>query len=475
MGIISFQCSKCNNSLRVSDDKAGKRAKCPNCAEVLTIPAGSDGPPPLPGKTPAVPGNQAGGPPPLPGDNPPGNQGITQKQKPAVRGVDEAAPVIPTSADDDEDEGGVYTLAEDQEKPPTMEETLKQGRKPLDDEDEDEDEYEDEDEDEEDDEDSTKSAEEQRKLREIRKRRRQEIMSLRKAPVDPEKWEKVQMGLVFVISGIGVWILVLILQKIPLITGAVFVNEYAYLAATELVDPMERPGAYDPVPLYRIRFFTGLLASSRGLELGLWLFRFSYIFVVIQLILTGIGYGMCLSVPDRYGTKALIITSMSIVGVNFLVTLFLQLLPMLGAYNYCMIPLLFPELGMASGNANRLIPLQYIWGVAPFWEGIAGLIFQVLTYAELVIFAIFLRAVALTIQDEKMEPPADALIRLGLGVIFCLLAFQLFINAGTSEVMIILLRIIYIIMTAFVLWLLIWLIQFSIFTRGRIERVIRGF
>ena len=39
---IAFQCSHCNHSLRVPDDVAGKRIKCPKCQQVLRIPGPSE-------------------------------------------------------------------------------------------------------------------------------------------------------------------------------------------------------------------------------------------------------------------------------------------------------------------------------------------------------------------------------------------------------------------------------------------------
>lgn len=46
---IEFRCSKCSRLLRTPDDTAGKQAKCPECGEVMTIPAGSVPPqPPAP-------------------------------------------------------------------------------------------------------------------------------------------------------------------------------------------------------------------------------------------------------------------------------------------------------------------------------------------------------------------------------------------------------------------------------------------
>lgn len=37
---IEFRCTKCNKLLRTADNTAGKHARCPECGEILTIPAG---------------------------------------------------------------------------------------------------------------------------------------------------------------------------------------------------------------------------------------------------------------------------------------------------------------------------------------------------------------------------------------------------------------------------------------------------
>ena len=36
---IEFRCTKCGKLLRTGDDTAGKHAKCPECGEILVIPA----------------------------------------------------------------------------------------------------------------------------------------------------------------------------------------------------------------------------------------------------------------------------------------------------------------------------------------------------------------------------------------------------------------------------------------------------
>lgn len=39
---IVFHCASCNHTLRVPEDVAGKRIKCPQCHEVLRIPETSE-------------------------------------------------------------------------------------------------------------------------------------------------------------------------------------------------------------------------------------------------------------------------------------------------------------------------------------------------------------------------------------------------------------------------------------------------
>jgi hypothetical protein len=61
---IEFRCTKCNKLLRTADDTAGKHAKCPECSEVLVIPAaGMTPPPPAAGgfPPPPPPSGPAGG------------------------------------------------------------------------------------------------------------------------------------------------------------------------------------------------------------------------------------------------------------------------------------------------------------------------------------------------------------------------------------------------------------------------------
>lgn len=51
---ISFNCPECGRAIRVKDELAGKRAKCPGCAVALTIPSATASPNPVPDVTPQV-------------------------------------------------------------------------------------------------------------------------------------------------------------------------------------------------------------------------------------------------------------------------------------------------------------------------------------------------------------------------------------------------------------------------------------
>jgi DNA-directed RNA polymerase subunit RPC12/RpoP len=78
---IEFRCTKCNKLLRTGDDTAGKHARCPECGEVLLIPAG--GTPfsaPLPSSSPPPASGSGGFPPPPPSGPTGGNPFVAGEQ-----------------------------------------------------------------------------------------------------------------------------------------------------------------------------------------------------------------------------------------------------------------------------------------------------------------------------------------------------------------------------------------------------------
>ena len=45
---VTLNCPKCNQELEVEKSMVGEQIECPTCSEVLTIPDGSQAPPPPP-------------------------------------------------------------------------------------------------------------------------------------------------------------------------------------------------------------------------------------------------------------------------------------------------------------------------------------------------------------------------------------------------------------------------------------------
>lgn len=437
---IRFSCTKCQHVLRVGADKAGKKAKCPKCGTVLTIPAAT-------APAPAEAGAAAG-----------------KKEEP------QPAPT-PAKKDpfaDDEDGGGSYGFRADEE----LSEQQKKERENIismyekrEEGDEEEDEKR-----------SEEKEKEEELLRQRRKQRKARLASMRKAPTDPEAWEKVRLGIMLVSIGVGIWLLNYFLHKLVLLFGLLGPSEYGFLAATELIDP-ERlndvpPGDVPPLRVYR--FVIGLLANGATVEASVWIFRIIAIFTLLRLVIDGVGYGMCMNVPPRSGARGVAIAALAVAAVNFLLALILILLPLMGAIPYTMVQLIAPEVALLGSNVERVEPIHVTWSWAPFWESLFAIILSTLFYAEPVLYCVFLRYCALSLKDERMEGIADALVRLGLGIAFIHMSFLLLSHSGTSEVLINLLRAIYFLGISFFLWQLIWMLLFCLNCRKRIDRIIRG-
>lgn len=439
MDIITFQCDKCDKVMRIGADKAGKKAKCNRCGANLVIP------------------NQS--------------QAISENPAPKAK----------VSFFGDEDSGGVYSFLEDAETAESLEEQKKKSKQDRkvdikdlyksDDEDEDEDEEEI------DEEEERKKEMEEERLRDINRSRREALQAARKTPMDIVAWEKVRLGFILIAIGVGFWMASVFLQKLVFLFGLGYTNDYANVATNQLLDKKEM---LDPeigmVPtLHRTRFIVGLVGGSEMIEMNLWLYRISYLFTLIQLVCTGTGYVFCISAPSRFGAKGLAIALLPVVVISFILTLFLKLLPMSGAYTYTMIQLLAPEVGIMRANIERVIPIHVFWAAAPFWESLLAILLHLTTFGELVLFCIFMHSVAKIIKDEKLEKETNPLTRLGLSVGFILMGFLLLINTGTTEVLINVLWIVYIFTSCFYFWFLIWFMIVLFKTRERIRKALLVF
>jgi len=392
MDLITFRCAACKQVLRIGADKAGRKAKC-KCGAELTIPMVSEDLAAA-AATPATAAKRSG------------------------------------ALDEDEDKSpGGYGLAA---APEPVEEKPKEAPK------------------------EQKAVPAPQDEEEIERKRRRRA-ALRKAPLDPVQWEKIRVGILLVLIATCFTIGAFVLQRLVIVLGNFNGPEYAAAADIPvLIPPQPNPPVGESLELDMTSFAIGLVVGTDSLDAGLWLMRIGQIFILLQGLIAIAGYVICLAVPPRYGTKGLLIACLSLGGLNLLLQLVFKLLPLTGAMDYTMVPLVAPEIAMTYANVERLLPLHVSWSDAPFWEIFVALLVQMLFFAEPVVFCLFLRAMALSIRDEKLQAMANAMIVLALGTAFALLAYYLLSITGTTEVVGWVLRAVYTLWASFFLGQLIW-------------------
>ena len=287
-----------------------------------------------------------------------------------------------------------------------------------------------------------------------RKRRRR--AALRKAPMDPVRWERVRVGILLVLVATYLWVGAIVLQLVLL--GIGMANGPGYAAAADipvLIPPQPDLPLGEELDLDKTSFVVALLAGMESMDTGFWLMRIGQVFVLLQGLAAIAGCAICLSVPPRFGTYGMVLAALSIAVLNLILQLVFKLLPLTGPM-YIMIPLVTPELTMTTANVGRLLPLHVYWSDAPFWEIFAALLIQMLFYAPPVLFSLFLRGAGLSLRDEKLPGLANGIIVLALGTAFALVAYYLLSLTGTSEVMGWVMRAVYGLWVAFLLGELLW-------------------
>jgi DNA-directed RNA polymerase subunit RPC12/RpoP len=399
MEIISFQCASCGKALKVKEDKAGMKTKCPQCGTPLTVPkASSNG-----------------------------------SQKPAPE------PPKTASADEDDD-SGAYGISETFDAPPVEEAK----RKRVSDDDEDEEE------------------EEEEKPKPKKKITRKKLKKRKVQFAD--QWQKVQVAVVMVFVGACIWGVNWLLHTIIVSMGILEAPQYA----TVVAKATNASGQLD-----RVALAAGLLSGVDHMDLGKTLFMVEQI---LNLVAAGIflaAYCICLAVPPRYGTRGQSIALVCLGIANLLFDLLLKLLPAVGAIGYTMVPFLVPEIVMSEADIERTVPLHAFWCGSPFWEVFAAVLLQFLYFFEPILFCIFLRSVGLSLKDDEfLEPQSLAVIRLGFGQMFILIAFYMLSITGTSEVLHVVLLVAYAIWRGFFLGFIVNLASISFKARARIAYIL---
>jgi hypothetical protein len=460
--MISFRCPACDRTLKVRADKAGRRARCKCGAEVViprAVPEASS----IPLSEAPAPRAQAGevGTIPLSPDKPsPSTPRLAVDDGPAAP-PPAPGPAAPPANDEDEEEG-TYGLIEGFEKP--AEEEKPKRRPPAKGE---------EDEEEPDEEDEEKAAKEKEEEDEAMRQRRKRLAGQRRGPTDPEPWQHVQKGLVFLAVAIGLWAGGFFLHQLFVFVGGMLPSQYAYVASHELVFADDPPVVDRGRRLDRTDFMLGLISGSDFFTMGKVLVFLALALVLAQLAMVAVGALVCLKVPKEFGARLQAQALIALAGVNFVILLVFQLLPLTGLIRYTMIPFLTPEVAMLEANTDRVDPIHVSWSGAPIVEIFFALLFWLALLAQPVLIASFLRAVARSLKMESLEQTATGLIRLGAGTAFAWMAYLLLMGSGTSDVLLLVLRAVYLFTTVFFLGELIWLTLVLLRSRVGIEKVLK--
>jgi hypothetical protein len=422
MEFITFHCPHCKQPLKIPADKAGRKAKCNKCATSLTIPFESE--------TVAI--KEA---------NP----------TPAAR----------KPHDEDEDDGpAVYTFA-NEPAPPAPPPSSKK-RRDDDDEDEDEDDedrparrpkriYEDSDEDEDD-------EEEEEKKEVVQPRRRRRLKGLRKAPLFPEKWQRVRVGMVLVAVSVCFGVVGLVVIRGMVLAGQFAGPNYAQIADQVFpanIQPVA-PGPNQPPDVDLAKFFVALIMGSTQVSTARLLMIVALALLVLQSLLAIVGYIFYIQVPPWFGTRGIAIALTVIGVVNLILLIVFRLLPATGVISYVLIPVYAPELPMLSSNAARLEPFHIVWMHIPMLELFFGMAILFLAGFEAVLGCAFIRAVGKSLRDDGTDNKGVGLMKLGMGTLFIYLFYQMSGLSGTSDVLVGVLRVLYWLATSFWLGFLAW-------------------
>jgi hypothetical protein len=307
-----------------------------------------------------------------------------------------------------------------------------------------------------------------------RPRRRKRVRREGRGPrvkLDPARWQKVRLAIIFVIIAAGLWGLALLLHEIYVLIGLFAGPQYAKAVVT--VHPnYEGSGT----ALDGFRLIVAIVGGTDALNANLILDRISQVVFLLQGVVMIVGCAIALAVPPRFGTRGLVLTTLIVSAVNVLMGVAFRLLPALGAIPFTLLPLLGPEMAMTQANTDRSMPLQLAWTSLPYLQVLLTVFIVIAFYSELFLFPLFLRAVAQSLRSlalehrsVALEESALGLTKLALSQVFIQVAYQLAAMTGTSDVLGYVLRAVYSGALAFFAFQLVWYIMLLLQMRSFIQ------
>jgi hypothetical protein len=277
----------------------------------------------------------------------------------------------------------------------------------------------------------------------------QRIRVRRKNIGDLDAWRKVYHGLLFLMIGACVWGGAYGLKMLVIFLGLIQGPEFGPNAALHLMpeDQAAIPGVRPDID--RASFFLSLLSGTDFFGTGRALMIISQILMFVVAALWMTGYGLSLPIENRMGTRGQLIFMFILSGTNLLLNIFLWLLPIVGAIRYVMVPYFAPEIVTHQVNTERVVPLHVQWSAIPTLEIILTLVVHAVNLLEPLMIGIFIWTIACMLRDDPMAQRALGYIKLGFGVLFIILVYHMYAVAGSSSVLLIFLRVIYVVWFAF--------------------------
>jgi ribosomal protein S27E len=290
---------------------------------------------------------------------------------------------------------------------------------------------------------------------------------------DLDLWEKVKTGLGVMMIGVSIWGGVVLFMGLMVIFGIMNGPEYAEVLEQSMTAKTTTPAGEVAAPDMP-NFMLGLVTGMSYQGIGKVFYILAAVLALFQIVIVMAGCGVCLKIPDRYGSQGQLKALLAFGTLNFFIILIFKLLPALGVINYFLGPYALPEVSLVDANIDRDPPIWVFWSGAPFWEMILTVILLCSFYAQPVLIGIFIWSIGMALREGPVIEKGQGVVILAFGIAFGLLSFHLLSMTGTSGVALAVLRVMYGVWTGFTILLLIRLPAALQATRAILQKYLDG-
>lgn len=290
---------------------------------------------------------------------------------------------------------------------------------------------------------------------------------------DKKRWLLVRRSLPVFMGAVVVWAASFFFSVLMVVIGIFTDNDYASTAhrALDELPPDPPPGFVqnmDPLSLC-----LGVIVGSDSVGLARTFAIIGQLLALLAGALFLTGYILAQPVPNRNGTAGQIKMLIILCCVNLGLVVIFRLLPFLGLFGGWL-TLLTPEVAMTQANIDRTLPLHVFWSFSGFWSEWLTLIVLFSLYLEPILLGLFFWSVGQSMREAELESRGLGLASWGFGVYFIMLSFHIMSICGTSAVLTIVLRVVYLLWVGFtVLWMVRYF-QILMLARDTFDRLIFG-